>query len=734
MSDNVRKVEFPLGKETVKIETGALAKQANGAVLVTAGETVVLVTAVASAKPKENADFFPLTVDYKERTYAAGRIPGGFFKREGKSRDKEILTSRLIDRSIRPLFPEGFTHEVQVSAMVLSSDGVNNPDILCMIGTSAALRVSDLPFAGPISAVRIGRMEGQLVVNPSLPDEETSDLNLIVAGSRDALLMVEGGASEIPEATLVEALSLAQKENARVCAELDKLAAGLQTGQMRWTPLAIVEDLKKAAEDICRDGFKEAVRINEKSARDVKVSEVKEKVHAVLSDKFPESKAAINQVLEGVLYEEARKLILDEHKRTDGRGFTDIRPLASRTSVLPRTHGSALFTRGQTQALVTVTLGTPSDMQIMDELQGEWKERFLLHYNFPGFSTGEPKPDRGPGRREIGHGALAKRSLYPMLPSADDFPYTIRIVSDILESNGSSSMASVCGGTLALYDAGVPVKKPVAGIAMGLVKEGDKYAVLTDIQGLEDHLGDMDFKVSGTPDGMTGIQMDIKISGISVQILTEALEQARQARLKLLEHMMSTLSAPRPELSVHAPRMIMVQIPVDKIGALIGPGGKNIRRIIEVTGAEVEVEDDGSVYISSIDSLAVQRAKEEVEGLTAEAEVGKIYKGKVTRIMGIGVFVEIFPGKEGLIRMNQLSDHFVEKAEDVVKEGEEIEVKVLEVDMQGRINLSRKAVTHPGSENAPGGHDPVGGPRGGGRDRDSRGGSRGGRPGGRGRY
>ena len=412
-------------------------------------------------------------------------------------------------------------------------------------------------------------------------------------------------------------------------------------------------------------------------------------------------------MLEGVLYEEARKLILDERKRSDGRGFTDIRPLASRTSVLPRTHGSALFTRGQTQALVTVTLGTPSDMQIMDELQGEYKERFLLHYNFPGFSTGEPKGDRGPGRREIGHGALAKRSLYAVLPSEEDFPYTIRIVSDILESNGSSSMASVCGGLLAMYDAGVPIRKPVAGIAMGLVKEGDKYAVLTDIQGLEDHLGDMDFKVSGTPDGVTGIQMDIKIAGISVKILTEALEQARQARMKLIEHILSTLPAPRPELSVHAPRMVTVQIPVDKIGALIGPGGKNIRRIIEASGAEVEVEDDGSVYISSISSEAVQLAKVEVEGLTAEAEVGKIYKGKVTRIMGIGVFVEIFPGKEGLVRMSQLADKFVEKAEDVVKEGEEIEVKCLDVDAQGRINLSRKAVTHPGSENTPGAEEPV---------------------------
>ncbi len=709
MSDNMRSVEFSLGKETIKIETGSLAKQANGAVLVTAGETVVLVTAVAAAKPKEGADFFPLTVDYRERTYAAGRIPGGFFKRETKARDGEVLVSRLIDRSIRPLFPEGFTHEVQISAIVLSSDGVNKADILCMIGASAALSVSDLPFNGPISAVRIGRIEGALVVNPSLVDEEGSDLDLVVAGSTDALLMVEGGASEISESQLVEGLALAQKENARVCAEIKKLAAGLKTGGMKWAALEVPDALKQAVDAMSRTGLKEAVRINEKSARDEKVASVKDKAQTDLAEKFPNSKAGINLTLENIMYEEARKLILDEKMRSDGRTFTQIRPLASRVGVLPRVHGSSLFTRGQTQALVTVTLGTPSDMQIIDALNGEYKDRFLFHYNFPGFSTGEPKGDRGPGRREVGHGALAKRSLETMLPDADTFPYTIRVVSDILESNGSSSMASVCGGLLALYDAGVPMKKPVAGIAMGLVKEGEKYAVLTDIQGLEDHLGDMDFKVSGTPDGVTGIQMDIKIAGISVAILTEALAQAKEARMKLLEHMTGTLPAARADLSVHAPRMIMVQIPVDKIGALIGPGGKNIRRIIEASGAEVEVEDDGCVYISSLDSEAVQRAKGEVEGLTAEAEVGKIYKGKVTRIMGIGVFVEIFPGKEGLIRMNQLAPTFVEKAEDVVKEGEEIEVKVLEVDQQGRINLSRKAVTHPGSEKDAGGGS--GGPR-----------------------
>lgn len=701
MADQTRKVEIEVGGQKMILEAGALAKQANGAVFLSFGDTVVLVTVVAAAKPKTGADFLPLTVDYRERTYAAGRIPGGFFKREGKARDGEILTSRLIDRSIRPLFPEGFTHDVQVSAIVLSSDGIHNADILCMNGASAALQLSDIPFAGPIAAVRIGRLNGELVVNPGIPDETESDLDLVVAGSKDALLMVEGGAHEVPESVLLEALALALKEIRRLCEAQEQLAQGFAKSKMKWSGLKVSDELKQAVDAIARAGLREAAHTQEKTTRDEKVAAVKDLVRTQLSEKYPDAEPALLMTLDNILYEEVRRLILEDRKRTDGRAFDQIRPLSSRVGVLPRTHGSALFTRGQTQALVTVTLGTPSDMQIMDVLEGEYKERFLLHYNFPGFSTGEPKADRGPGRREIGHGALAKRSLYPVLPSEEDFPYTIRIVSDILESNGSSSMASVCGGLLALYDAGVPVKKPVAGVAMGLVMEGARYAVLTDIQGLEDHLGDMDFKVSGTPDGVTGIQMDIKIAGISIDILREALEQARQARLQLLDHMAGTLAAPRPELSAYAPRMVTVHIPVDKIGALIGPGGKNIRRIIEETGAEVEVEDDGSVFISSTDSVAVERAKDQVVGLTAEAEVGKIYKGKVTRIMGIGVFVEIMPGKEGLIRMNQLAPHFVEKAEDVVKEGEDVEVKVLDVDQQGRINLSRKAVTHPGSENEP---------------------------------
>ena len=725
MSDATR-VEVEIGGKNIILETGSLAKQANGAVLVTSGDTVVLVTATANPEPKAGADFLPLTVDFRERTYAAGKIPGGFFKREGKSRDGEILTSRLIDRSIRPLFPEGFTHDMQVTAIVLSIDEENDPDILAMIGASASLWVSNIPFNGPIGAVRVGRKEGQLIVNPSSAEAEDGGLDIVVAGSKEALSMVEGGADEVSEADILDAFALAQKEIKKLCDAQEKLAQGLPKEKMPWKAPEIPEELKKSADQIARAPIKEAVRIAEKGARDRKVAAIKAELKEKLLPTFPDGGGHIQHEIDEIMYVEARKLILDEKRRTDGRGFQDIRPLASRVGVLPRTHGSALFTRGQTQALATCTLGTPSDMQIIDALQGEYKERFLLHYNFPGFSTGEPKMDRGPGRREIGHGALAKRSLYPVLPSEEDFPYTIRIVSDILESNGSSSMASICGGLLALYDAGVPVKKPVAGIAMGLIKEGAKYAILTDIMGMEDHLGDMDFKVAGTPDGVTGIQMDIKIAGISVELLREALEQARVARLKILEHMKTTLAEPRTEMSVYAPRMVRVMIPIDKIGALIGPGGKNIRRIIEETGAEVEVEDDGSVYISSTDSVAVQRAQEQVTGLTAEAEVGKIYKGKVTRIMGIGVFVEIMPGKEGLVRMSQLSDHFVEKAEDEVKEGQEIEVKVMEVDQQGRINLSRKAVLKPGSENEPTPGGAGGGFRGG------RGGPSGGFGGGRG--
>ena len=497
MSNQVKRTEIQVGTQPIILETGELAKQANGAVLVTSGETVVLVTAVSSRQPKVGQDFFPMTVDYRERTYSAGKIPGGFFKRETKARDGEVLVSRLIDRSLRPLFPEGFRHEVQISAIVLSYDGVNSADMLCMIGASAALTVSDIPFNGPIGAVRIGRVKGEFVINPVLEQEAESDLDLVVAGTKDALMMVEGGATELPEADIVSALALAMKEIALICAAQEELVKGAKQAPMPWSGHEFAPELKSAIEDQSRAGFREAVTIKDKGTRDAKTKEINKAIKTALAEKFPDAEHAMNFLLESVLYEEARRLILEDRRRTDGRNFQDIRPLSSRTTVLPRTHGSALFTRGQTQALVTCTLGTPSDMQIIDALEGEYKERFLLHYNFPGFSTGEPKADRGPGRREIGHGALARRSLMTVLPSEDDFPYTIRIVSDIMESNGSSSMASVCGGLLALYDAGVPVKKPVAGIAMGLVMEGAKYAILTDIQGMEDHLGDMDFKVCG---------------------------------------------------------------------------------------------------------------------------------------------------------------------------------------------------------------------------------------------
>lgn len=699
MTNQAIKKEIEIGNKKISIEVGEVAKQANGAALVRAGDTVVLVTAVCGKKPREGATFFPLTVDYRERTYAAGRIPGGFFKREGRAREKEILTSRLTDRSIRPLFAEDLRLEVQITSLALSSDGANDTGIPAMLGASVALGMSDIPWGGPIGALRVGRVDDQFVLNPTLEEQEISTLDLVVAGKKGTILMVESGSDELSEDQMLEALGLAQKEIDRLCDLQTDLFK--EVGKPKFDPpqAEIDPELSKRVDELSRAGFKEAVRIAEKVAREKKIDELAASVLEKLAEAFPEKEGDIKTVLGQIEYEEARRLILDEKKRTDGRGFEDVRPITCKTTVLPRAHGSALFTRGQTQSLATVTLGSPSDQQIMDELAGEYKERFMLHYNFPGFSTGEPKPERGPGRREIGHGALARRALYPMLPSADDFPYTIRVVSDILESNGSSSMASVCGGSLAFFDAGVPIKKAVAGIAMGLVKEGDQMAILTDIMGMEDHLGDMDFKVAGTQDGITALQMDIKIEGLSVDVMKTALEQARRARLHVLGEMGKALNAPRPDLSEYAPRMIVIQIPVDKIGALIGPGGKNIRRIIEETGAEVDVEDDGKVYVSSADKDSMEAAKAEVESITAEVEVGKIYKGRVVRIMPrLGAFVEVIPGKDGLVHISQLDVNRVERVEDVAKVGDEMEVKCIEIDNQGRVNLSRKAVIKPGSE------------------------------------
>jgi polyribonucleotide nucleotidyltransferase len=696
---NAETLEIQIGDKKVIFEVGEMARQAAGSCLVRMGETVVLVAAANGTKPRLDRDFFPLTVDYRERTYAAGRIPGGFFKREGKARDGEILTCRIIDRSIRPLFPEHLRLEVQISALALSHDGLHGTDIIALLGASLSLGLSSLPWNGPIGAIRIGRVDERFVLNPTLDEQDRSTMDLVVAGKKGSILMVESGSFELSEEMLVEALVIAQTEIDRLCDLQMDLIRRIGKPKMEAPAPVIDGELSRKVNELARGRFKEAVRTADKASREALIAGIHKDVNEKLATDYPDAGATIGGLLDGIEYEEARHLILHENRRSDGRGFEDIRTITIRTGVLPRTHGSTLFTRGQTQSLATATLGSPADQQIMDVLEGEYKERFMLHYNFPGFSTGEPKPERGPGRREIGHGALARRALLPLLPDPEKFPYTLRVVSDILESNGSSSMATVCGGSLALFDAGVPMKRACAGIAMGLVKEGDRAVVLTDILGMEDHLGDMDFKVAGTTEGVTALQMDIKIEGISIDLMKRALEQAKRARLFLLGKMTEALAEPRPELSSHAPRMEVVQIPVAKIGALIGPGGKNIRRIIEESGAQVDVEDDGKVYITALDRASLETAKHQVESYSAEVELGKIYKGTVVRIMPkLGAFVEVIPGKDGLVHISQLDVKRVEKVEDAVKVGDEIEVKVIEIDAMGRVNLSRKAVLQPGSE------------------------------------
>lgn len=678
-----------IGGKKVEIDLGTLAKQADGSCRIRIGDTVILVTAVSAKEPRIGADFLPLTVDFRERTYAAGKIPGGFFKREGRPREKEILISRLIDRSIRPLFPEHWNHDTQVISTVISSDGENEAAIPSILGTSIALNISSIPFTTQLAAVRVGKIDGKLVINPTLSQQKTSILDLVVSGTCDGLLMVESGSTELPEAEILEALNFAHIEIKKLCAFQLTLPKKLKQA------VAVSEidpRLNDAVKNMAEPKAEYAVAIADKHERETTWSNIKKEVVEAVAKDFPETESTIKNILEDIFYRKARQLILEKKVRSDGRKYDEIRNIECQTALLPRAHGSALFTRGQTQALVALTLGSPDDMQIMDELEGEYKERFMLHYNFPGFATGEAKPERSPGRREIGHGALAKRALTPLLPTIEEFPYAIRIVSDILESNGSSSMASVCGGSLSLFDAGVPVKAACAGIAMGLVKEGDKLAILTDIMGMEDHLGDMDFKVAGTTKGITALQMDIKISGLTTDIMSQALEQARIARLKLLDIMNSSLSTPKVDLSKFAPRMVTLSIPQSKIGELIGPGGKNIRRIQEETGAEINIEDDGRVFISSPKKESVDLCRQMVEYYTAEIEVGTVYKGKVTRILNFGAFVEILPGKEGLVHISQLAETHIKKVEDVVSEGDEITVKVIEIDSQGRVNLSRKAV------------------------------------------
>ncbi len=680
------------GKEFF-FETGRMAKQADGAVLVGQMGTVVLVTAVASKESETDKDFFPLFVEYREKFYAAGKIPGGFFKREGRPGEKETLGARLIDRPIRPLFPEGFRYEVQVACSVLSSDQEHQSDVLGITGASLALALSDIPFDTILSGVRVGYKDGNFCLNPTFSEVDEGGLDLVVAGTDEAIIMVEGGANEFSEAQLMEALEFGQ-ENIRAMNTFQRdFLDGLERPQKReCTPPDKNEEISRRVRSTYYEEIKKRNRIEGKLARSSALAEVAREAVGRFSEEFPESENQIKDAVQETEREVVRSLILSEKIRSDGRKHDELRNVTCEVGVLPRTHGSALFSRGETQSLVVTTLGTSSDEQRIDDLEGESWKNYMLHYNFPPFSVGEVGLFRGPGRREIGHGALAERAIKPLVPDDDLFPYTIRIVSDILESNGSSSMATVCGGSLALMDAGVPIKKAVAGVAMGLVIENDSYAILTDILGLEDHLGDMDFKVTGTRDGITAFQMDVKVHGISRRIMEQALEQARRARLKILDIMGSTIASPRKELSPYAPKIVQIKIPVDKIREVIGPGGKMIRHIQEETGAKIDIEDDGTVKIASVDQAGGEKALEMIEKITAEPEVGKTYKGVVRSIVNFGAFVEILPGKDGLLHISEIEKKRVNKVEDVLRLGQEIEVKVIGIDREGKIRLSRKVL------------------------------------------
>jgi len=693
-------VSLDLGGRRLTIETGRLAKQASGAVLITYGDTVVLATAVIG-RTEIDRDFLPLTVDYREKTYAAGRIPGGFFKREGRPTEKEILSSRLIDRSIRPLFEKSNRYEIQIQTDVLSSDQENESDFLGLIGASCAVCLSDMPFPGPVAAVRVGLVGGELVLNPTTVELEESRLNMVVAGSADSILMVEGEAREISEAQLLEVFRFAHPR----IQELVRLQAELvaQCGKTkRALPVKALDPaFVETVESAWRSRVEKLVRIPDKAERELAMDDVRAEAKAAQAnspvataspDQLSKLQAAAVKVVDKLEGEILRQMVLTEGLRADGRKPDQIRPINCEVGLLPRTHGSALFTRGQTQALVVVTLGTSTDEQRVEELTGQSWKTFMLHYNFPPFSVGETRPNRGPGRREIGHGALAERALAAVAPSNERFPYTIRIVSEILESNGSSSMASICGGSLALMDAGVPVKAPVAGIAMGLVLEGDQTAILSDIMGIEDHLGDMDFKVAGTSEGITAIQMDMKIKGLPFDVLERALDQARRGRLHILGIMNETMERSRAEISRYAPRILVIKINPDKIRDVIGPGGKTIKKICEETGAQIDVEDDGTIKVACVDSEMAQRAVEIVRSLTEDPEIGQVYRGKVRRIVNFGAFVEILPGRDGLVHISELENHRVARVEDVLAEGDAIMVKVIGVDEEGKIRLSRKAV------------------------------------------
>jgi len=690
--------EISIGSHTLSLETGKLAKQADGAVVVRFGDSVVLVTACHSANPREGIDFLPLTVDYKEYTYASGRIPGGFFKREGKPSEKEVLTSRVIDRPVRPLFPAGWRYETQIIALVLSADSDNDPDVLALTGASAALAISEIPFQKTIAGVRVGLVDGQYIVNPTYEQRRQSRLDLVVAGSRDGIVMVEAGARETSEEEVVQALETAHAAIKEIVAAIEELAKEVGKAKLSAQKKEISREFYREVEEKVFVPLGEAMRIRGKLENYSRVDELLDELIASVPEGEVERKVEAKSIFKELKEKVLRDEVLERGVRLDGRKFNEIRSIWSEVSVLPRVHGSAVFTRGETQALVTATLGTAEDQQKVETLDGEGYKRFMLHYNFPPFSVGEVAFLRGPGRREVGHGALAERALASMVPGEETFPYTIRIVSDILESNGSSSMASVCGGTMAMMDAGVPLKAPVAGIAMGLImdEQTGKYAVLSDIAGAEDHYGDMDFKVAGSAQGITALQMDIKVTGITAQIMREALHQAREGRLFILGKMEETIASPRGNISAFAPRIITIKIPVDKIRDVIGPGGKMIRSIIDRTGVRIDVEDDGRVNVASADEASAKKAIGMIQELTATPELNKTYMGKVQRITDFGAFVEIMPGTDGLLHVSEIANHRVKDVRDELKEGEQLLVKVINIDPTGKIRLSRKALLNEG--------------------------------------
>lgn len=701
MKQEILERSLTVGGRTMTFQTGKIAKQAGGSVLLRYGDTVVSAFATCSDAPREGIDFFPLTVEFEERMYAAGKIPGGFIKREGRPSEKATLSARLIDRPIRPLFPEGFRNDVQVITVVMSVDQDCATDITAINAASAALTISNVPFEGPIAGVTVGLIDEQFIINPTVDQAAVSRLLLTVAGTEEAVMMVEAGAQEVPEDRILEAIMFGHAEIKKIAKFIadyraEALKMGLAKEKLEVQKVNVHEQLAEAVKNYTYSKLDAAVRVEEKKAREAAIDEVKEAALSYFEVDFPDESKTIKEMLEELVHLIVRKLITDEHIRPDGRAVDEVRPITVEVGILPRTHGTGLFTRGQTQVLTVTTLGAADDEQVLDGLGLERSKRYIHHYNFPPYSVGETRPMRGPGRREIGHGALAERALVPVLPAENEFPYTIRLVSEVLESNGSSSMASVCGSTLSLMDAGVPITAPVAGVAMGLIKEGDQIAILTDIQGLEDHFGDMDFKVAGTSKGVTALQMDIKIKGVSREILLRALTQAKAGRLFILDKMLSVIDKPRQQLSAFAPRIITTSIHPDKIRDVIGPGGKTIKKIIDETGVKIDIEDDGRVFISSVNGDGGDQALKIIQSLTQEVEVGKIYKGKVMRVMDFGAFVEVIPGvlglsgKEGLVHISQLSHERVEKVEDVVKVGDEILVKATQIDKQGRLNLSRK--------------------------------------------